>query len=182
VSGAYVTISGTNLNLSNPVLVSPSGTGTFTFTGSTPYPDPQTVQVTAATGTAPADTATANVVVTPPPENNLPCPQCPAMAGQPINLTNGNVWITQQDYSLPGLGGGLSISRTWNSLWRSNDYTLPIAGMFGDSWRSTYEEFLHIINGNNVKYLRANGDGWYFQWNSSLGNYQVVTLKISTRL
>jgi RHS repeat-associated protein len=109
----------------------------------------------------------------PAPEPYLPCQQCEAIAGQPINLTNGNVWIEQHDYSIPGLGGGLSLSRTWNSLWRSNDSSLPNAGMFGDSWRSTYEEGLYALDSNNVKYVRSNGDHWYFLWNNSTNNYQV---------
>ena len=33
-----------------------------------------------------------------------------------INLTNVPPWIKQQDYSLQSLGGGLNLSRTWNSL------------------------------------------------------------------
>ena len=129
------------------------------------YGDPVTVTILPNTGSVPYTS-----------EPSLPCPptQCPAVAGEPINLTNGNVWITQQDYSLPGLGGGLSISRTWNSLWRGNDSSIANAGMFGDSWRSTYEEHLQVIDSNNVKYYRANGDGWYLGWNSSSQNYQVL--------
>jgi hypothetical protein len=44
---------------------------------------------------------------------------CEGTCGMPINLTNGNTWIEQHDYSLPGLGGGLGLSRTWNSYGRS---------------------------------------------------------------
>ena len=127
------------------------------------YGDPVTVTIVPNTGSTPYTS-----------EPSLPCPQCAATTAEPINLTNGNVWITQQDYSLPGLGGGLSIARTWNSLWRGNDSSIPNAGMFGDSWRSTYEEHLKVIDSNNVKYYRANGDGWYLGWNSSSQNYQVL--------
>jgi YD repeat-containing protein len=114
------------------------------------------------------------VTVFPTPEPYLPCPQCEATTGSPINLTNGNVWIERQDYSIPGLGGGLSLSRTWNSLWRTNDTTLPPTGMFGDSWRSTYEERLFVIDSNNTKYVRSNGDLWYFVWNNAANAYLVA--------
>jgi hypothetical protein len=44
-----------------------------------------------------------------------PCPtgHCNETAGHPINVTNGNTWIPQQDYFMPGIGGGLTLSRTW---------------------------------------------------------------------
>ena len=107
-------------------------------------------------------------------EPSLPCGKgnCEAQAGLPINLVNGNVWITQRDYSLPGLGGGLAIDRTWNSLWIMRRDTLPAAGMFGDSWRSTYEERIASFGSNFIKYYRSNGDGWWFQANGS--SYQLA--------
>ena len=77
------------------------------------------------------------------PTNFGVCRQCQVQAGAPINLTNGNVWVQERDYSLPGLGGGLELVRTWNSLWQWSSPTMPgQAGMFGNSWRSTYEEML----------------------------------------
>src|SRR5215813_2545653 len=35
--------------------------------------------------------------------------------GEPINVTNGNMYIQQTDYRLPGMGEGLEITRTYNS-------------------------------------------------------------------
>jgi hypothetical protein len=111
------------------------------------------------------------------PSNNpsLTCSDCNAKTGKPINLMNGDVWVTEQDYSLPGLGGGITLERTWNSLWPSARDAMPQTGMFGDSWRSTYEEYLLSFGTDYIKYFRANGDGWLFQWNSSASNYQLVT-------
>jgi len=110
-------------------------------------------------------------------EPSLPCGSgsgsCAAQAGHPINLINGNVWITQRDYSLPGLGGGLSLDRTWNSLWPQQQDSLPAAGMFGDSWRSTYEERIASSGANFIKYYRSNGDGWWFSFNSTANAYLV---------
>src|SRR4029077_15429724 len=55
-----------------------------------------------------------------PPQNdpNGPCPTCNgASGGPPINFLNGDTYIPQTDYTVPGLGGGISLTRTWNSLW-----------------------------------------------------------------
>jgi RHS repeat-associated protein len=105
---------------------------------------------------------------------NLPCTECEAQAGQPVNLTNGNVWVAQQDYSLPGLGGGITLQRTWNSYWSWARDAMPQSGMFGDSWRSTYEENLLSFGTDYIKYFRSNGDGWLFKWNSSTSSYQLM--------
>src|ERR1700676_1592180 len=60
-------------------------------------------------------------------------------AGSPISLATGNTWISQTDVNLPGLGGGLKFSRTWNSIWPTSQAAMQI-GLFGSNWRSTYEE------------------------------------------
>jgi YD repeat-containing protein len=90
------------------------------------------------------------------------CTTCSkAVAGSPINLSTGNTYITQTDMSLPGLGGGLSLSRTWNS--RLPAIQSSFAGMFGMNWRSNYEERLILVSSDG--YLkRSMGDGavWSF--------------------
>jgi hypothetical protein len=65
--------------------------------------------------------------------------------GQPINVANGNTWVTQSDYAVPGVGGGLSLSRTWNSLWQNNQ-PIQLSGMFGHSWRSNFEERIQVLS------------------------------------
>lgn len=95
-----------------------------------------------------------------------------ARAGEPINLTNGNVWIEHHDYAVPGLGGGLELSRVWNSQWYySNPPTL--AGMFGYGWRSTYEEQLMPLGSQTFIYWRGDGSGWTFTYNSALNTYAL---------
>jgi len=98
---------------------------------------------------------------------------CEGTCGLPINLTNGNTWIEQHDYSLPGLGGGLGLSRTWNSLWTVSN-PISAAGMFGDSWRSNYEEALQILQNNQIKYWRGDGSAWTFTWNSTTQTYALT--------
>lgn len=105
-----------------------------------------------------------------PGESQLTCPT--AFCGKPINLLNGNTWITQHDYSLPGLGGGIALDRTWNSLWPKARNSLPLSGMFGDSWRSTYEEYV-LVSGNFATYYTATGDNWSFIYSSASQAYIV---------
>jgi hypothetical protein len=52
--------------------------------------------------------------------------------GKPINVTNGNMYIQQADYQLPGIGHELQLVRTYNSNSRGT-------GIFGTGWSSTYE-------------------------------------------
>jgi YD repeat-containing protein len=86
------------------------------------------------------------------------CLQNTPAAGGPINLANGNVFITQTDITIPGLGGGLNLSRTWNSEWPFGE--AAGAGMFGGNWRSTYEESIFVDGDGLVKYVRATGGIW----------------------
>ena len=102
------------------------------------------------------------------------CKQCQQQAGRPINLTTGNVWIPQSDYSVPGLGGGLELSRVWNSR---RVYASPYsqAGMFGFGWTSTYEEELLAVNAQTLQYWRADVSGWTFTYNSALNSYTLTS-------
>ena len=85
------------------------------------------------------------------------CPQC----GKPINLATGNTYIMQTDISIPGLGGGLTLSRTWNS--KLPAIQSSFAGMFGMNWRSNYEERLILVsNDGYLKRSMADGAVWSF--------------------
>jgi YD repeat-containing protein len=114
------------------------------------------------------------VFITPSATNLGPCDhQCQAQAGAPINVTNGNVWIQQRDYSVPGLGGGLELVRTWNSQLGNVGY---FAGMFGLDWASTYEEHLAGPDSNNyLTYWRGDGSSWTFSYNSVLSTYSLAS-------
>jgi RHS repeat-associated protein len=97
--------------------------------------------------------------------DNGPCTDC-VEAGSPINLMTGNTYIAQSDYSLPGLGGGTSVVRTWNSQWRSTG-PLTVAGMFGDSWRSTYEDRIQTTT-TGVNYWLDDGKVWRFSLSNNV--------------
>jgi len=83
------------------------------------------------------------------------------LAGSPINLITGNTFVEQADFHVPGLGGGLSMLRRWNSKWPSALASSPI-GLFGPNWRSTYEERVFVGSDYYIKYARSDGSVWSF--------------------
>ena len=103
------------------------------------------------------------------------CPTCgkgQASAGSPINLTNGNTYIQESDLRVPGLGGGLTLVRTWNSTWPASASGFQ-SGMFGLNWRSTYEERVFPGSGEAsgyIGYLRGDGGIWYFSSTGTLAS------------
>ena len=99
---------------------------------------------------------------------------CPVgSGGKPINFSTGDVSITATDYSVPGLGGGLAVTRTWNSQWLQGAPPSP-SGMFGLGWTSNFEEKLQVITSSNVQYWRGDGNFWFFQYFSGSGTYELI--------
>jgi len=123
--------------------------------------------------------STAWTCAPPPPPCPTCCPDC--SGGGPINLANGNTYIQQSDVRIPGLGNGLTLTRTYNSLWLSG---LPQIGLFGTQWLSTYEEQVYLGSDGTMKYARADGSVWSFALYGtplvyhliSPGNVQAATL------
>ena len=102
-----------------------------------------------------------------PPTPKEPCAACAAAAaGKPINLATGDTYIAQPDIRVPGLGGGLSVVRTWNSAWPTSQIASSI-GMFGANWRSTYEERVFVGSDHYVRYARGDGSYWAFGYGSA---------------
>lgn len=102
--------------------------------------------------------------------NGPACPNC----GMPISLANGNTYIQQTDLQIPGLGGGLDVSRTWNSKWPQTQLGSK-AGLFGDNWRSTYEERVTTSSdGSSLKYARNDGSFWSFNRVGSTSQYTLI--------
>ena len=85
--------------------------------------------------------------------------QC--VAGHPVSLTSGNTFIEEVDVRNPGLGGGLSLTRTWNSMWPPTQAAYQ-TGMFGLNWRSTFEERVFVGSDNYIKWARGDGSFWSF--------------------
>jgi len=110
--------------------------------------------------------------VPPPLQSDTTCPDC-GFGAQPINFTTGNTYIPQQDYSIPGLAGGLSLNRTWNSLWPSMQPVQQV-GLFGDSWTSNFEERIQSLAGGTVQYWKGDGSRLFYQYDSFSGTYSLT--------
>jgi YD repeat-containing protein len=81
------------------------------------------------------------------------------VCGKPINLATGDTYIRETDSSVPGIGGGLRLSRTWHSSWPTTLATHSV-GAFGPFWRSTYEEAIFMGSDNYLRYMRGDGSVW----------------------
>lgn len=100
-------------------------------------------------------------------------PSSDCSAGQPINLSNGNVYIQQRDVRIPGLGNGLTLTRIWNSIWPASQSSFS-TGIFGPNWRSTYEERIFTGSDGAVKYARGDGSFWSFLLYGSPASYHAI--------
>ncbi len=67
--------------------------------------------------------------------------------GAPVNVTNGNMWLQQHDYALPGPGDPIEIDRFYNSI-------IQTSGLFGTGWTTKYDESL--VPSSDDKLLRLN--------------------------
>jgi YD repeat-containing protein len=94
------------------------------------------------------------------------CLQCFLAAGQPISLSTGNTFIEETDVKIPGLSNGLSLGRTWNSMWPRTQMSSQV-GLFGPNWRSTYEERVFTSGDGYMKYSRGDGNFWSFYYTGS---------------
>jgi len=92
---------------------------------------------------------------------------CECGAGSPISFANGNTWIKETDINLPGLSGGLHLTRRWNSVWPSSE-TAYQTGIFGPNWRSNFEERVFVGSDNYLKYARGDGSFWSFGYNGGV--------------
>lgn len=70
---------------------------------------------------------------------DLGCKMAYEIVRRPVNVTNGNVYLWQKDYSVPGAGEALNVTRTYNSL-------STYSGLFGASWTTQYDERISASN------------------------------------
>jgi YD repeat-containing protein len=78
-------------------------------------------------------------------------------ASVPVDLATGDTYFTETDIKVPGLGGGLALTRTWNSIPLGSDL-----GIFGPHWTSNFEESVYASSDGYVYYLRGEGSAWAF--------------------
>ncbi len=86
-------------------------------------------------------------------ENDGTC-SCHARIGGPVNVTNGNMYLQQGDYTLPGVGAAINITRTYNS----NSQRI---GLFGRGWSSEYDESVTAYDNNLARLNRQDGRAIY---------------------
>jgi YD repeat-containing protein len=112
-----------------------------------------------------------------PPEScSSTAPTC--SGSKPIIFGSGDTIIDDRDVSIPGLGGGLTLKRTWHSVLPQMEPSTSV-GIFGQGWRSTYEERIIFpppspsVNGLSppIKYARSDGSYWQFVWNVTLSQW-----------
>ena len=75
--------------------------------------------------------------------------------GEPINVTNGNMYIQQSDYSLRSVGPAIDVTRTFNS----NSQRI---GLFGRGWSTAYDESIRSYDANLVRLDEGDGRATYF--------------------
>jgi YD repeat-containing protein len=102
-------------------------------------------------------------------ETHQKCPNC----SQPVSLADGDVFVEQTDVSIPGLAGGLSLKRTWNSVWPSTQILYQV-GLFGLSWKSNFEERIFVGSDTYIKYMRGDGSFWSFGATGIMTQWKLV--------
>ena len=76
---------------------------------------------------------------------------CPnQLVGKPVNVTNGNMYLQQSDYELPGAGEAISFTRTYNSM-------SSRSGLFGKGWSTDYDEALVINSPTSLRLYMPDG-------------------------
>jgi RHS repeat-associated protein len=83
---------------------------------------------------------------------------CNSSLGGPVNVTNGNMYLRQDDYVLRSVGYGIELNRTYNS-------TSQKVGLFGRGWSNAYDATVTLDNDNLAHLMQADGRVIYF-WRS----------------
>jgi YD repeat-containing protein len=68
------------------------------------------------------------------------------MVGRPVNVTNGNTYLAQNDYQLAAIGPAIALTRSYNSVSQS-------IGLFGRGWSTVYDE---TISNDGIGQLQLN--------------------------
>lgn len=81
--------------------------------------------------------------------------------GDPVNVSNGNMYLQQSDYSLPSIGPGINITRTFNS-------DSQRTGLFGRGWSTIYDESM-TTHGDGLRRFDQS-DGRAIYWGRAAGS------------
>lgn len=85
--------------------------------------------------------------------------------GEPVNMTNGNMWLRQNDYALPGIEEGIKINRYYNTVSQQT-------GVFGFGWQSDYDQSIYNHSNIYLRLISGTGRGFYF---AGIGNNVFVS-------
>jgi RHS repeat-associated protein len=114
--------------------------------------------------------ATASVILKKMPNDGLEdagTTSCNMNVGAPVNVTNGNMYLQQTDYALPGIGPAIALTRTYNSITQS-------AGLFGKGWSTAYDESIKVIGSTYVRWFSADGQATNFVRATGSGPFSPV--------
>lgn len=100
---------------------------------------------------------------------------CNAMVGEPVNVTNGNMFLHQQDYFLPGAGPSLQVARSYNSNSVTN-------GLFGRGWRTAYDQSIVEYDTHLMRFNQLDGRAVYFYRTGTSGPLIPATGDIHAQL
>jgi len=75
---------------------------------------------------------------------------CNTTVARPINVTNGNMYLQQTDYQLPGAGEAILVNRTYNSISSK-------IGLFGRGWSTGYDETISTDANNRLQLAMPDG-------------------------
>ncbi|MEO6391635.1 MAG: RHS repeat-associated core domain-containing protein [Pyrinomonadaceae bacterium] len=67
-----------------------------------------------------------------------------------MNVTNGNMYLQQTDYQLPGVGPSIDFTRTYNS-------SRQVSGVFGPGWSTIYDERIYLYEDHVVSLVLSDG-------------------------
>ncbi len=97
---------------------------------------------------------------------------CPMQrVGEPVNVTNGNMYLEQTDYNLPGSGENIVINRFYNSI-------IQTSGLFGFGWSTKYDESLWLYDDKMIRLNMPDGRAVYFGRKNTIDAFTAVSPEI----
>lgn len=101
---------------------------------------------------------------------------CPiGRVGKPVNVTNGNMWLEQRDYSLPGVGEPIEINRFYNNK-------LYASGLFGYGWTTKYEYLTTYADARILKLTMPDGKSVFFGRPNTSTYFRAVSADLEGRI
>lgn len=101
-------------------------------------------------------------------------PSCNSSRGRPVNVINGNMYIGETDYVLPGLDENITVSRSYNSL-------SGLSGLFGEGWTSEFDENIVVLTDLAIRLQMPDGRGAYLGRPNATSVYESATTDLQAR-